>query len=124
MDRRINPATGDYVWDHSEGEPAKTRDASTAIWHQMRTKRNGWVGDPDAGNRLHEVARGKSSTRTPSAIADIIAEAMQPLAQEGLVTEPVIRTEREGDTIEARTFVTDRQSREEVDLTTLVAVNE
>lgn len=120
LDRVINPETGDYV-ETAEGQWETTRNAQTAIYHQIRTKRNGWAGDPDAGSDFHELDRGKSTLRTPVVIRDMTERALAPLVDEGRITEPDIDVERDGTRAAQEATVTDLQSKEEIGLASILA---
>lgn len=122
LDRSIDPLTRDYVEDGAGGWET-TRDASTAIWHQVQGRLGGWAGDPQAGSRFHTLARAKSSSRTPAVVADIARGALRPLVAAGLISEPDIIVERDRSRIASETTVTDLQTGEQLDLTDLLSFN-
>lgn len=93
LDMKIDPITRDYV-DDGEGGFATTRDASTAIVHQILTEKNHWVGDFEAGSRLYQLPH-KLSDEVVRAARDIVEEAMRPLDQAGLITDSQLTTERD-----------------------------
>lgn len=122
LDRRIDPATRDYISDGSGGYE-KTRTAETAVYHQMRGNLGQWALDPDAGGRLYELARAKSGLRTPVIVADMLEELLKPLVREGLIGDPTIIVERELDRIADETTVVDLTSGEQLPLVSLIPYN-
>jgi hypothetical protein len=119
LDRKLDPATGDYV-DDGAGGTETTRSALTAVYHQGRTPRGGWVGDPSAG--IRDVP-GKSSERTQRVVEDVWREAMAPLVAEGRITEPEVITERNGDQIRFAVASKDLQTGEQLQLADQPEVN-
>jgi len=119
FNRTINAATRDYVSD-GKGGTEKTRNAQTPLCYQIATQLNQWWGDPDAGSRLFELERAKSSLRTPIVLRDILAQALQPLVDEGRLTEPAIETDRNLDRIDSSILTTDLSTGEQLDLVELL----
>lgn len=120
VDREINPTTRDYVEDPAIGATKTTRNQLTAIYHQAKTELDQWWGDPDAGGRLKDLSRSKSLVLTPIVIQDIWTELLQPLIDDGRITEPVFESVRKVDRIDVELTVTDLQSGEELKLTDLL----
>jgi phage gp46-like protein len=118
--RVLDPITRDYVLDEDRGAVQVVRDARTAIYHQIQTKLGQWWGDPDAGSRMFELERAKSLLRTPIVIQDIFSEALQPLVDDGRITDPEFETERRIDRITTSVTTTDVQTGEELELTDLL----
>jgi phage gp46-like protein len=124
LDLRIDPLTRDYIFDSSTGTWETTRSAETAVYHQIVGDYGAWVGDPEAGSRFFELARGKSTLKTPAVVADILAECLQPLVDDGRISEPVTNTERQAvDRVAAETTVIDLQTGEELDLVDLLPLD-
>lgn len=123
IDRQIDPVTRDYIRDASTGEWATTRDSSTAVYHQIKGELAGWAGDELAGSRFHRLAQAKSSLQTPAVIEDMSRQAMKPLVDEGLVSEPQLETERDVDQIAHSITVLDLQTEAEIDLTDIIPMN-
>lgn len=118
-DRVIDPVTRDYVEDGAGGWE-ETRNASTAVYFQVQIEKGNWAGRPGAGSRFHQLARAKSSQRTVAVLSDMAREAMQPLVDAGLISEPTIVVERDVNRIASETTVVDQQTGEELDLGSLL----
>jgi phage gp46-like protein len=120
IDRILDPLTGDYVLDSSTGAWETTWSARTAVYHAILCHRGAWAADADFGSRLHTLARAKNTQRMRAVITDMITEALQPLIDAGRISEPVVLTERTVERIIVEATVTDLQTREEIDLTSLL----
>lgn len=120
LNRKIDPATRDYVEDPDTGGTATTRNSLTVIYHQVKTRLGQWWGDPLAGSRLFELERAKSLIRTPIVTQDMFSEALAPLVADGRHTEPAFESERGTDRINTKIVATDLQSGEELELTDLL----
>ena len=120
LDRVIDPNTKDYVRDDATGSVLKTRNASTAMYHQLVGIKGQWWGDPDAASRLVELERAKSLLRTPQVIQDIITQALKGLIDEGRITGPVFEQTRDIDRIDSGITVEDLQSGETLQLRDLL----
>jgi hypothetical protein len=124
LDRRIDPLTRDYIFDASTGTWELTRSAETALYHQVVGELENWAGDPDAGSRFYELARGKSTLRTPAVLRDILNECTAPLVAEGRIAVESIRAERQAvDRAAAETTVIDLETGEELDLVNLLPLD-
>lgn len=85
-DRTIDPLTGDYV-DATGGEYQETLTIRTAIYHQLRTERLRWWGDPYAGSELY-LAKHQGTGIVGARFADnAIRQALQPFVDEGLAAD-------------------------------------
>ncbi len=122
FDRVIDPISRDYVSDSSGGRQ-KTRDASTAIYHQIITKLGKWVGDPTAGSRFFTLGRAKNPISTPQTIRDISIEALTPLVEDERITEPEFEQERTLDRVLTAINVRDIQSGETLELLNLLPLS-
>jgi len=120
VDRIIDPLTRDYVLVSATGDWETTRSARTSVYHAILAHRGKWAADSNFGSRLYELARAKNTFRMRAVIADMITEALQPLINDGSVSEPVVIVEREVGRIVVEATVTDLQTDEEIDLTSLL----
>lgn len=121
LDRQLDPNTGDYIRDDDRNTVLKSRDATTPIYHQVKTEIGQWLGDPDAGSRFTELDRAKSVERTQVVIRDIMTEALAPLVDDGRITPLEFRSERDIDRVDSETTVTDLQTGETLVLTDLLS---
>lgn len=118
--RVIDAQTKDYVTNDAGNGTKTTRNASTAIYHQIKTQLGEWWGDPTAGSRMFELDRAKNALASPLVIQDIWSEALQPLINDGRITVPVFETERLTDRVNIEVTSTDLQSGEQLELTDLL----
>jgi phage gp46-like protein len=93
-DRVLSPLTLDYVPD-GRGAWQTTPTIATAIHHQLRSERNGWCLDPDAGSDLHTLARLRLTEGVALRAGDTIRAALKPLVEEGRAADVAIRAERQ-----------------------------
>lgn len=85
-DRTIDPLTGDYQ-DAAGGEYVESLTISTAIYHQLRTERGRWWGDPLAGSDLY-LAKYEGAGIVGARFADnAIRQALQPFIDDGLAAD-------------------------------------
>lgn len=82
LDRRIDPATGDYIDDGAGGDE-DTDSVETAAYHQIKTERGEWWADPDKGSDLHLVPR-LSVTQALELLPATLESALQALVDAGL----------------------------------------
>jgi phage gp46-like protein len=123
LDRAIDPLTQDYE-DADGGEYAETRTLATAFYHQLRTERNRFWGDPEAGSELYLVRTMGVRQSTVLFIEDTIRTALQPFIEAGLASDLEVEvegTESGRHIIEAS--ITDRQGGR-VDLSDIAPVGE
>lgn len=122
LDRVIDPLTKDYVSDGAGGRQ-KTRDASTAIYHQFLTRLGKWIGDVDAGSRFFTLDRAKNPISSPLTIQDIATEALTPLVDAERITAPTFRSDRSLERVITAIDVTDIQSGESLNLLNLLPLS-
>lgn len=82
-DLYIDPLTRDYVLE--DGRFQVDEELSTAVYLCLETQRGTRIGDPDFGSRLHELR--KNPQRSAEQAPALVKEALQPLFDEGLVTD-------------------------------------
>ena len=119
FDRVIDPVSRDYVSD-GKGGRKKTRDASTAIYHQFITQLGRWIGGPDKGSDFFKLDRAKNPLSKPMEIQDIAVAALAPLVEEERITEAVFEQDRSIDRVLTKINVTDIQSGEKLELLNLL----
>jgi len=118
-DRALDPLTGDYVPDGKGGWKYTTL-ADTKCYHQLKTARNTWPGDPDAGSDYALLDR-KDTDEEIARAADMTRDALQPLLDLNLIADLKLETGRdEGGRPVIQSTVTDTQSGAEVELTALL----
>lgn len=86
LNRRIDPATGDYRRD-GKGGHEMTGTIETGIYHQIRGKRGLWLGDVDAGSDLYLLPRRNLDRGTVVFAEDAIRRALQPFVDAGEARE-------------------------------------
>ncbi len=91
-DRKLDPSTGDYI-DATGGEYAETLTIETAIYHQLRTERGRWHGDPLAGSDLHLAKYQGSGVVGAKFAENAIRQALQPFIDDGLAADPLVEVE-------------------------------
>ncbi len=91
-DRKIDPLTGDYV-DAPGGAYAETFTIEPSVYHQMKTERNRWWGDPDAGSDLYLVKQQGTGVAGQRFAENALRAALQPFVDQGLAAD--IETEVE-----------------------------
>lgn len=89
LDRKIDPLTRDYV-DAGHGEYVETQSIQPALYHQFRTERGRWWGDPDAGSDLYLVARRNLDTGAVVFGKNALRAAAQPFVDDGQARDLVI----------------------------------
>lgn len=91
-DRKLNPITGDYVQDGAGGYEYTTTIA-TKVYHQLRTRRGSWWGDPDAGSDLYLVTdRGLSQDSVVFA-KNAVRTALQRFVDLGLAKDVAVEAQ-------------------------------
>lgn len=84
---------GDYVRG-ANGSWETTTSAATKAYHQLRTARNTWAGDPTAGADFHTLERKDSEAEIARA-ANMTKAAMQRLVDKGVIRDLKIETGRD-----------------------------
>lgn len=79
-DRKIDPLTGDYV-DAPGGAYAETLTIQPQLYHQLRTPRGQWWGDPDAGSDLYLIKQLDKGTLVFA--KDATSSALRPFVEAG-----------------------------------------
>ncbi|EEG3121761.1 hypothetical protein GZD19_004666 [Salmonella enterica subsp. enterica] len=75
MDRKINPATGDYTG-------TRTISIENAVWTRLATPLGAYWASPALGSRLHELPR--KDTEEVRALAEQYAwQALKPITDDG-----------------------------------------
>lgn len=87
---RIIGASGDYLSDGRGGRQT-TQTAATKCYHQLKTARNTWCGDPDAGADYHLLER-KVTDEELARAADMTRAALERLVTEGVIRDVQIET--------------------------------
>lgn len=119
LDRAINPLTGDYI-DDGKGGWKYTALADTKCYHQLKTARNTWPGDPDAGADFNLLTRKETDEEIARA-ADMVRDALKPLINLNYVSDLILETGRdEAGRPAIQSSVTDTQSGAPVELDALV----
>lgn len=106
LDRRIDPVTRDYV-DDGAGGYEETTTLETAVIHQVLDEYGRDPGDPLAGSRIHELARGLNGERDRGAARNAVAVALQPLVTAGLARGLRIELEQRGTRLLLQSSLTD-----------------
>lgn len=121
LDRTIDPLTGDYV-DAEGGEYEETRTIAPAVYHQLKTPRNGWWGDPERGSDLHLVRRRNLNRDTVLFAENAIRTALQPFIEQRLARDLVVKSETDArGRLTMESEITDIQG-VQIDLTDIVGV--
>lgn len=84
-DLYIDPITRDYVLE--DGRFQVDDDLTTQVYLCLETQRGTRIGDKDFGSRLHELT--KNPQRSAEQAPALVKEALQPLFDEGLITDVV-----------------------------------
>lgn len=111
----IDPITRDLI-DSDDGWFVESTDSRTAVLFQLECTYGAWWGDPTAGSKARAIIRGEEPAN-PQDLADETLRALQPLINDGIISELSVRT----DTDEAKRAVVlinyrDRTSGRPVDL--------
>lgn len=85
--RVIDPRTRDYVSD-GKGGYLTTQTIAPAVYHQMQSDLNAWVGDPGAGIDMAPVKRRGTSEANATRAKRAILAALQPLVDAGRAANP------------------------------------
>lgn len=84
MNRRLDPATGDYILE--DGAIQTEEDTlGTQVYFCLFTRRGAWPFDENFGSRLHELRARKSPTRAVADLPAMVKEALQPLVTDGRI---------------------------------------
>ncbi len=121
--RVIDPLTGDYKRNAAGTGHETTTSIGTAVYHQLKGRKDSWWGDPDAGSTIHLVRRGGTSERELNAFRDSVLRSLQRLVEAGLGRDPTVTIEREGTRVGIRTTILDDQHGE-LDVSKLTAFTE
>src|SRR5215207_3074440 len=107
-DRKLDPRTGDYIPD-GKGGYLYTTTIETEIQHQLKGVFGSWWGDPNAGSRIRELAKGHMDTPT-IVLAKRYAElALRPFVDAGRARDLQIAVATRGQQIIITTSLTDTQ---------------
>lgn len=80
MDQAIDPQTQDYTG-------ARTDTLANAVYLRLMVRRGGYWADPALGSRLYLLAREKDLARVAVLAKQYVAEALQPLIDDGRARE-------------------------------------
>lgn len=94
IDRKLDPATGDYI-ETDEGGWEETSTMETALYHQFNGEFNAWAGDAEAGCELYLLQRGRNSQAEAERAGDALNVAVRPFINLGLVEDLRIEIDRE-----------------------------
>lgn len=82
-DRKIDPITKDYI-DDGAGGTEWTATSQTMVYHQVLGRVDEWVGDPEAGSRLHKLSK-KLTEHVLHEATDAVQDALRPLVELGVL---------------------------------------
>lgn len=121
LNRRIDPATGDYIRDGRGGHET-TPTIETGVYHQIRGKRRLWIGDPDAGSDLYLLPRRNLDRGAVVFADDAIRRAVQPFVDAGEATavETALQAEKTG-RLAGAASITDVQAGD-IDITDIAGI--
>jgi phage gp46-like protein len=93
MDERyIDPETGGYV-DAAGGKWRQVDGLRNKVIWSLKQPLGTWVGAPDRGHRLGELAGAGKSATTQQRLRDYVRQALQWLVDAGLLTRVEIDVE-------------------------------
>lgn len=94
MDAFIDPITRDYVLQDGSPKRDVAGGLSNAIYIRLMTPLGSYWRDATLGSRLHELQRMKDLSRVGILAKQYAESALQPLLDDGRVTELNISTEQ------------------------------
>lgn len=100
MDAWIDPVTRDYgLADGLAGELRRdpAGGLANAVYLRLITPLGGWFAAPEVGSRLHELVREKDLVRVERLAHQYAADALQPLLDDGRLSQLDIEVERGAD---------------------------
>lgn len=97
MDAWINPVTGAYeqVADGSALVRDPADGLANAVYLRITTPLGSYWANPTLGSRLHELEREKDVARVQTLAEQYALQALQPLVDDGRVSQLSVRTERQ-----------------------------
>lgn len=93
-DLLLDPITKDYVDDGAGGWTLVTT-AQMQMHHALLDEFDRWVGDPDAGSKVHRLARRGATAITAQLAAAYVKEALAPLVAEGRIADLQVAVARD-----------------------------
>jgi phage gp46-like protein len=92
-DLRIDPVTKDYV-DDGRGGFQTTETIETMLYHQLQTRRNEWVADPELGCTAHLIPP-KDTASVALRRRDAFLQALKEFVDLGLAADLVVEVDRD-----------------------------